>query len=279
MRHRGVRHLPVLLAAVLVGTLTGCGPGRPTTGESASSAYPGPLVVPRDQATHPRAGAAGEVVACDTWGRGGLQDGEVYAEGATADSPEEALEVARSEWLVDGPLEGLLLAAEEPDRVLWVLEVDAVVKLAVVVRDGPATEGAGGDGWYVESWARCDSVELPASWTDEIGLLVWRDAATGEPVPTTELEAWRGPEHCDWQSMVLLYLDGRMYVREPVPDLADSFDEEWQASTELPADAVDTGYERDGEHLWLSADRRRVFVGSPDDVELWPQARPEFGCA
>ena len=247
--------------------------------QPAGSAYSGPLFVPADRAAHPRAGAAGEVVKCATWGRGGFADEEVYDGGATAGSPEDALEVAESEWLVDGPLEGLLLAADEPDRVLYVVEVDGVVKQAVVVRDGPATEGAGGDGWYVESWARCDLAELPRSWTDAIGLQVWEDAETGEPAPTTEVEAWRGPEHCDWQSMTFLHLGRDVYVRDPLPGLDDFFDERWRPRTTLPADAVDTGYERGDDHLWLAADRRRAFVGSESGVELWPRTTQQLGCA
>ena len=273
-----MRHL-LVPSLVALCVLSSCGQARPAVEVSASSAYDGPLVVPRDEATHPRAGAAGEVVECTTWGTGGLSETEVYAEGATADSPEGALEVAASEWLVDGPTDGLLVAARKEDRVLWVLEVDGVVKQAVVVRDGPATEGAGGDGWYVESWARCDAAELPRSWTDRIGLVVWEDGATGQPVPTTELEAWRGPEHCSWQATTFLSLGDAVYLGNPTPDLAEHhLAERWQPHTEVPADAVDTGFVREGRRLWVAADRQRVFVGTPDDAELWPRARPEPGC-
>ena len=273
-----MRHLLVPAGAVLC-VLTGCGQGLPATGQSAGSAYSGPLVVTRDQATHPRAGAAGDVVKCTTWGTGGSADGEVYAEGATAATAEGALEVAAGEWLVDGPTDGLRVARREEDRVLWVLEVAGVVKQAVVVRDGPATEGAGGDGWYVESWARCDAAELPRSWTDRIGLLVWEDAATGEPVPTTELEARRGPEHCDWQETTFLQLGDALFLGRPTPDLAERhLDEPWRPRVEVPDGAVDTGYERAGRRLWLSPDRQRAFVGTQDDAELWPRARPEPGC-
>jgi len=273
-----VRHL-LALAAVAAGVLAGCGNAGPATGERAATAYDGPLFVPADQAAHPRAGAAGDVVECGTWGGGGSQVQEVYAEGATADSPEEALEVARGEGLVDGVTDGLRLAAEEPDRVLYVLEVEGAVKQAVVVRDGPATDGAGGDGWYVESWARCDAAELPRSWTEDQGLLVWVDAATGEPVPTSEVESYRGPEHCSWESMTFLQVGRDLYVREPVAELRRAFDEPYRAHADLPADAVDTGFERGDEHLWLSADRARAFVGTTSDVELWPRATDAPGCA
>jgi hypothetical protein len=270
-----VRCLPVVVVALL-GVLAGCGEDRLLTAGSAT--YSGPLVVPRNQATPPRAGAAGGVVDCTTWGHGDYQDAEVYGDGATAGSPEGALDVAAGEGLFDGPRDGLVVVAQEDDRVLYVLEVDGVVKQAIVVRDGPATEGAGGDGWYVESWARCDAAELPRSWTDSLGLLIWEDAATGEQVPTSELEARRGPEHCDWQSTTFLSLHHALYLGRPTADLAQLAAEEWQPHAELPTDAVDTGYQRDGRHLWLSADRRRAFVGSRSDVELWPRATERAGC-
>ena len=81
---------------------------------------------------------------CTTWGMGGISGQKVYAEGATADSPLKALDVARSERAFDGVQDGLKVAAQEPDRVLYVAEVDGVIKQAVIVHDGPATEGAGG---------------------------------------------------------------------------------------------------------------------------------------
>jgi hypothetical protein len=108
---------------------------------------------------------------------------------------------------------------------------------------------------------------------------MWKDAATGEPVPTTEVEAWRGPEHCDWQSMTFLQVRRALYVRAPVPELEGAFAEPYRPHTALPADAVDTGFEREGEHLWLSADRGAAFVGSKEDVELWPRATDPPGCA
>ena len=195
MRPTGVRSLPVL-AACLLSLVAGCGQatteGRPSAGTPATSPYAGPLVVSHEDAEHPSAGAAGDVVECRTWGTGGSQVTEEYADGATAETPEGALEVARSEWLVDGVTDGLLVAAQTDDRVLYVLEVGGSLKQAVVVRDGPASEGAGGPGWYAESWARCDAAEMPRSYTDALGLLIWEDAATGEPVPTGELEARRG---------------------------------------------------------------------------------------
>lgn len=273
-----MRSLLAAVAALCAGSaLAGCGETDVTAGAPSEQGYDGPLYVARAEAAHPRAGAAGDVVDCNDFGTGGFSDEELYAEGATASTATKALEVARSEWAFGGVQEGLLVAKEEDDRVLYVVEVDGVVKQAVIVRDGPATEGAGGPGWYVESWAVCDYSELPRSFTDSIGLQVWTDA-DGTPVPTTTIESWTGPEHCDWQSMTFLYLGKGQYVRDPQPDLADYFAEPYDEHAELPADAVDTGFERDGDHLWLSPDGQRAYVGTTGDVELWPRAVERLGC-
>jgi hypothetical protein len=134
---------------------------------------------------------------------------------------------------------GLLVAKEEEDRVLYVLEVDGAFKQAVIVRNGPATEGAGGAGWYVESWAHCDYSELPRPFTDSLGLQIWTDSS-GRPAPTTSVQSWRGPEHCSWQSMTFLYLGKAAYVRDPLPELDEYFDEQYDEHAVLPADAIDT---------------------------------------
>lgn len=265
--------------ALLGMTLSACG-DEVTTGEPATTAYEGPLHVTRDQAVHPGAGAAGDVVECTTWGSGTFASTTPYGSGATADSPAAALEVARSEAAFNGAWDGLLVAREEADRVLYVVEVDGVVKQAVIVHDGPATDGAGGAGWYVESSAHCDEAELPASYADNVGLQVWRDSE-GRIAPTTRIASYEGPEHCDWQSMTFLYLDeaSNAYVREPQADLGEFFRASYDDHAELPAGAVDTGYEHDGEHLWLAPDKGIAYVGTPDDVEAWPRTRRSLGCA
>jgi hypothetical protein len=274
MRH----HAPTLVAVVAAFALSGCGDQlAETTSAPSADPYAGPLYLAAADAKHPGAGAAGDVVDCDTWGSGGSSASEVYGDGATADTADQALKVARSERLFGGVQEGLRVAKQEDDRVLYVVEVRDRVKQAVIVRDGPATEGAGGPGWYVESWAHCDFSELPRSFTDSIGLGIWTDSS-GRPVPTATIESWRGPEHCDWQSMTFLSMGEAMYVREPQPGLGDYFTEPYRPHAELPAGAVDTGLERDGEHLWTSPDEQRAFVGTKADVEVWPRAVESLGC-
>lgn len=79
------------------------------------------------------------------------------------------------------------VAAESDDRVLYVAEVAGRPKAALIVHDGRGSEGAGGDGWYAESWAVCDLVELPADFVEELGYEVWTDT-DGHIVPTRRLE-------------------------------------------------------------------------------------------
>lgn len=70
---------------------------------------------------------------------------------------------------------------------------------------GPAVDGR--TGWYVESWARCDWAELPPELAEALGLDVWTDAS-GRRVPTTRAASSRGPEHCNWDDMTFLSLNG-----------------------------------------------------------------------
>jgi hypothetical protein len=261
--------------------VAGCGDAG-TDSREAAHAYGGALYVERDRASYPEAGAAGDVVDCRHFGNGGAFYGATYEEGATADSPDGALGNGRGEGIFEGAQHGLTVAARTDDRVLFVLEVAGVVKQAVIVHDGPAAEGTGGDGWYVESWARCDWSELPEAVVAAASQQIWTDH-DGAPVSTEELVSYPGPAHCDWQSVTFLELDGdwkRTYVRQPTPELTDSLAGPYLAHTTLPGDAAPTPYERDGERLWLAADRMTAYVGSDrTDVEAWPRETTPIGCA
>jgi hypothetical protein len=139
----GRRHSAAILLSVLGLQLSGCGDDTVATGERTPDSYEGPLRVARGEAEHPGAGAAGNVVECAAWGDGGSTNGQEYAEGATAASAEEALEVASSEGAFGGMQRGLLVAGREQDRVLYVWTVNGAVKQAVIVHNGPATEAQG----------------------------------------------------------------------------------------------------------------------------------------
>lgn len=232
--------------------------------------YNGPLYVRGAAEKHPHTGAAGNIVDCRAWGNGGFNAAKVYMHGATADSPQRALDVAAGEGFYEGVQAGLEVAKTERDRVLYVLEVRGVVKRAFIVHNGPATKGAGGTGWYLESWASCDYAEFPRSFTDSIGLQIWTDPA-GNPAPTKTIQGWVGPKHCHWESMTFLELGKATYVRAPQSDLADYFARPYQEKADLPGNAVDTGFQRDGRKLWLSHDKQLAYVGTKDKVEAWPR--------
>jgi hypothetical protein len=74
----------------------------------------------------------------------------------------------------------------------------------------------------------------------------------------------------------------RAYVRAPDRELLqDYFAEDFQASVKLPPDVIDTGFNRGNEHLWLSTDRERAYVGARGArmVELWPRTTKPLMCA
>jgi hypothetical protein len=267
----------------LVAALVGCGDdsGAAVDLPRAEQQYDGPLYV----ATGPY-GAAGDVLGCrHRPAAGGFERGEVYAGGATSDSVPEALQTARSEGMfLELPDLDLEVARTEDDRVLLTYTSDDAVRAALIFRDGPASEGAGGDGWYRESWARCDLSEFPEHVAESFfGYQVWT-GPDGQPALTSDVVSFPGAEHCDWQTITFLALgegrrDERMYVQDPLPELVDFMQGTYVADMALPGDAVATGYSRDGRHLWLSPDETFAYVGKPGSVEAWPRAKPGFGCA
>jgi hypothetical protein len=288
-RRTGVRsvgsslHVVAFSALLPLVSLVACGT-EGSLGEEAATSYDGPLYLAEGEGRHPRAGAAGDVDDCGAWGTGSAFRGDVYSEGATADSPAGAVKTAHSEGLWSMPRD-LAVAAVSDDRVLYVAEVASRPKAALIVHDGEGSEGAGGDGWYAESWAVCDLVELPADFVEELGYEVWTDAG-GQIVPTRRLEVFRGAEHCDWQDMTFLSL-GRWddqaptFVRDPDPDpyLREYLAEPYLPHAALPAGAVDSGFRRGHDRLWLAPDRSRAYVGTvPDDVEMWPRMVKRLGC-
>jgi hypothetical protein len=225
-------------------------------------------------------GAAGRVVQCETKVVGEFRRGR-YEGGETGRTPEAGLRTGLDEGAFDGPEDGYLLERREGERALFTIRVDSQVKMAVVLLNGPALGTL--SGWHMESWARCNPSEFPDQVTRERGLEIWTDD-TGKRVPTYRVVSSAGPEHCDWTSMRFLNLDesDRPYVREPDPEyLDDYFAEDFRARVKLPDNAIDTGLNHGTEHLWLSADRKRAYIGSRGaaTVELWPRTTQPFGCA
>ena len=277
------RAAALALAAALL--LAGCGRSAVTDVAPEAPPYEGPLFVevtaPLTEEDADRSGAAGLVVDCDFPGIGDSRSSP-YDGGSVTRSPAAALTEQVAE-VHRHRTDGFREARAEPDRVLYTYEVDRRVKQAYIVHRGPAVDGK--TGWYVESWARCDWAEFPPALVEEMGLQVWSDRS-GRRVPTSRLVSSAGPEHCDWQDMTFLSLDGgsldggQSYVAHPHPELyPDWFRVAYAEGVELPADATDTGYERDGRHLWLAKDRSRAFVGTEESVDVWPAQTQPLGCA
>lgn len=115
----------------------------------------------------------------------------------------------------------------------------------------------------------------------------------GEPVPSEVLNVLRGPQHCDWESSVLLHVgwplgtaadtaaDIRQYVRDPKGVLPDVVMGSFGADVQVPAGASATGYEADGVELWLgeSGGEEAMYVVFEEHAERWPRTAEVIACA
>lgn len=119
----------------------------------------------------------------------------------------------------------------------------------------------------------------------------WNDAE-GNPVPLDVLMLRApGPDfHCaPWPADILMgtplgssseSTEARAFVRDIIggfadPDVVPGFD----ADTELPPGAIDTGYRREGMALWMDpTDDEHIYVVTPNGVEAWPRSAGN-GCA
>lgn len=271
----------MLLTVLVVG---GCASRVGVSPEPAATPYDGPLRVEQTEpptADRPdRGGAAGLAVQC----RGeptGRNRGAAEHAGEVFQSAEGALrEALRSEWL-KGPLREYRKVAESGDRVMYRYEPEGAAKHALVSHFGDAIDG--NTGWYIESSASCDPAEFPDAVTRQTEMQIWTDA-TGSRVLTTEIYSSRGPQHCNWEHMTFLLRGGSRgldwaYVANAGPELAMFFAEPYQPDLPLPADAVDSGFHLGDDHLWFSPDGMRAYVGTPEQVQLWPRTVKSFGCA
>lgn len=256
------RAVPLALVPLLLTLLSGCGEDVHSTALGTPAAVPGEA-------------------------RNGLQcDAEVYRDGAgdytdsgletVEDDPAAAVRALVDQGYVgDLPLDGYSVVRREDDRALVTFDVDGRAKVALVVESG-VTDWNGNEGWGVTSWAQCDPAELPEEVTEALGIGVWSDEQ-GERVPVSKVRSFDGPEHCDWQDIVFLHVgpekDSQQYLRDTHGELADLERMPYAEDVRLPADAVDSGWRRDGRELWLVQDRSAAYlvaVGDRRDVERWP---------
>jgi hypothetical protein len=114
----------------------------------------------------------------------------------------------------------------------------------------------------------------------------------GRPVDGQELNSAAGPDHCAWQSAVMMHLgwplgtvsqtstEIHQFIRDPDGVIDQRLRDKLAIAIDLPPDARDTGY-RNGElELWLSpSDPDAAYLRVRDDVERWPRADPVLACA
>ena len=281
----------VSAAAVVVCLIaSGCG-AQLGVGGPESGTYNGPLWVEPapglDLWEDP--GAAGRVVDCDGAVVGGSK-ASPFTGGEVGETAEAALREAYDEGAWDGVVD-VDEVRREPDRVLYSYAAEGRTRQAVIVRHGPAAAGtgAGADGmaWWVESWARCNIAEFSARVAADRNVQIWTDA-TGRRLPTTTIVSSAGGSCVPGATFIRLGVPGKdigdaesqeTYVAGAGPEYADFFNEPYRRDVSLPPDAVDTGYSRDGQHLWLSPDHRRAYIVRSDRVELWPRTTQLLGCA
>jgi hypothetical protein len=248
--------------------------------------YAGPLDLPITNPDNPdvlaRSGSAGRALEC----AGGPGNGSAAGNGGPPGEVAADGEAALEEWLGTEaesyalPRHGFHQERADQARALYSFDVAGSTKVAIVASDSVTRDGD--TGWAVEAWATCDPSELPAAVTDELGVEIWTDA-TGERVSTTRISSHDGAEHCDWQDLRFLTLNPQsttlrvQFVRD-TEGIFDTLPASYDGSAALPPDAVDLGFERAGQHLWVAADDSAAFLVSADSVERWPAAAEPILC-
>ena len=234
--------------------------------------------VPDDPDPARRAGAAADHVVCDL----GIADGgwsQDFGPSSSGSDPSAGLAAFVEEGLFLLPRSGFVHAGSDASRRLFTYSFDGQVRAAVIVADAAEVPLEAVSGWVVETFASCDPAEFDPSLDGELGVDVWSDA-DGRRVPVSVVRSARGPEHCDWESITFLTVEGDRYVRDPDGVFSADFEiAEFDGDAELPADATDTGYSLDGRSLWLAADRSVAYVAEADRIEAWPSPGEPFGCA
>ena len=131
-----------------------------------------------------------------------------------------------------------------------------------------------------------DGTHAPTGWDRP-----WHDAEGGL-VHERVVSTVQGPEHCDWESAVLLYLgwplgtrsksadDARQYVRDPEGLFSAYTVAQFEPDAGLPAGAMNTGYRLGELALWVADDAgKAVYLVAGSRVERWPRATRPIACA
>lgn len=108
---------------------------------------------------------------------------------------------------------------------------------------------------------------------------------TNSRVPQSNVTSY-SDDYCEISNATLIALgkgtkDKVEYAGDPNGVMDEFTSGSYAASTELPKDAADTGYRRDGRQLWLSDDRKAAYLVDADDItdaERLPVVTEGFGC-
>ena len=90
------------------------------------------------------------------------------------------------------------------------------------------------------------------------------------------MDVWQGPTHCGWGNLVFLVISWPLGTEVPGAFMSDR-----RTRMFVPCPVRDTGYHRNGWHLWVmhGAIDRAVWLVHGNTVERWPAAREIIACA
>ncbi|MEK6721523.1 MAG: hypothetical protein AABZ33_12780 [Chloroflexota bacterium] len=284
--------LAVGLGAAYIGTVA-----RPSSDEPAgASGFPSPgsggTVAPSPTLDPTVVASPADLEAPD-WARDLIGQLECDAEPAPigyerGEGPRVGREgtASPSIWLygvqdVDLPLSGWRIEPTTPWEdglshfTRHVATVDGRLK-AIILMEGKSTQGGPGS-WYVTAFRACPAVEFDPSAGRTSDNAPWFDA-TG--VPTSTVRTSTGPGHCGWESTVWLWMGDQLFLRDPLGIFAGKTIGRYREETQLPQDAVQTGYRNLRWHLYRSADQDTLLMLTPTGgVEVWPRSSDPFiGC-
>jgi hypothetical protein len=264
---------PIALATCMLLLISACGGGAVVESGSNEVAIPQvdldeqPVADALDPAD--RAGASAEYVDCVH----GISNGGWsvdFGPGGSASNPEEALDRFLDGGLFGLPFYGYVASGRDTGRMLYTHSVKDVPKVAVVVADSSEVEIDASDRWSVETFATCDPAEYDPATDDELPMEVWLDAGA-DRVPTSIITSFRGAEHCGWESVTYLIYEDQQFISDPRGVMGVTYMVPYDHDTELPADAIDTGYRLEDIELWMSADGQVAYLAGSDRVEAWPK--------
>jgi hypothetical protein len=114
----------------------------------------------------------------------------------------------------------------------------------------------------------------------------------GQELPSTEIVAAAGPDHCGWQSATFLTIAwplgtqaqtadrARQYIRDPTGVVSQALHARLSFHATLPADAQPTGYWYGAVQLYTSSDvDQSLYLVAGHDVERWPRSDPMTLCS